>query len=156
MTNRKLLFAAIAAVIFCSCNNEKKHTDTPARPLQGTWELLSETKIEKGDTTFKSADPKQRMVKIINETHFAFLRHDRNQGKDSTTATFVAGGGKYTLQDKQYTEHLEYCNFREWENNTFTFEVEIQNDTLVQRGVEKIEGLGVDRVIIERYVRVTE
>ncbi len=122
-------------------------------PLEGTWELLSETKIENGDTTYAEASKAQRMIKIINKTHFAFLRHDLSQGKDSA-ALFVAGGGRYTLKDHNYTEYLDYFISREWENNTFHFTVNIMNDTLIQSGIEKVEGLGVDRIIIEKYKRV--
>ena len=93
------------------------------------------------------------MIKIINASHFAFLNHDLNNGKDST-AVFGAGGGVYTLEGDQYTEYLEYCSYREWEGHTFQFTVTVQNDTLTQRGVEKIENLGVDRLNIERYSRI--
>jgi hypothetical protein len=125
-------------------------------PIEGTWELLSETKIEKSDTTVTPAAKNQRMIKIINKTHFAFLRHDLNGGKDSTNAIYVAGGGTYDLKDGAYTEHLEFLNFREWENHDFHFTVKIQNDTLVQQGQEKIEGTDIDRYIIEKYARVTK
>ncbi len=50
-----------------------------------------------------------------------------------------AGGGAHTLKDSTYTEHLDYCNDRNWENNKFEFTVRINNDTLIQQGVEKIE-----------------
>lgn len=93
------------------------------------------------------------MIKILNDTHFSFLKHDLNKGKDST-AIFVAGGGTYTLTDNEYTEYLDYCNAREWEGNSFHFTVIIQNDTLIQSGREKVEGTGIDRIIIERYFRV--
>ena len=95
------------------------------------------------------------MIKIINQTHFAFLNHDLNNGKDSATAAFTAGGGTYTLADSVYTEHLDYFVDRQWENNKFEFVVKIVNDTLIQKGIEKVEKLGVDHIIIEKYKRVT-
>lgn len=94
------------------------------------------------------------MIKIINDSHFAFLRHDLNKGQDSP-AIFVAGGGSYTLQGDRYTENLEYCSEREWEGSTFEFTVAIEGDTLIQQGIEKVESLGVERYNIEKYVRVT-
>jgi hypothetical protein len=142
------------AILSVSCN--VKHADVGSQesiPLEGTWELISETKIEKDDTTYSAAGKDKRMIKIINKTHFSFLNHDLNQGKDSS-ALFVAGGGRYTLKDDQYTEHLDYCNFREWENHDFSFKVNIKNDTLTQRGTEKVEGLNIDRIIIEKYRRI--
>jgi len=79
--------------------------------------------------------------------------HDLKNGKDSTSALYFAGGGKYTLKDSIYTENLEFFNNREWENNKFEFVVKVQNDTLIQKGIEKIEKLGIDRIIVEKYVR---
>ena len=125
-----------------------------AGPIEGTWQLISGTIIENGDTTVTDYTRDQRMIKIINATHFSFLNHDLSKGKDSS-AVFAAGGGRYTLSGDQYTEHLEYCSYREWEGNTFPFTLTIQGDTLTQRGVEKIENLGVERLNIEKYKRIT-
>lgn len=140
-------------IILASCNSPKP-ADNASLPIEGTWRLLSETKIEKGDTTFTPASDQLPMVKIINKTHFTFLRHDLNQGKDSINAFYMSGGGRYELSGDQYTEHLEYCTAREWENNDFHFTVTIEGDTLIQQGEEKVEGAGIDRVIIEKYARV--
>ena len=92
-------------------------------------------------------------IKILNDTHFAFLQHDLNKGKDSP-AVFVAGGGTYSLKDSLYTEHLEYCSARNWEGNDFDFIISIHNDTLIQYGIEKVENAGVNRINIEKYTRV--
>lgn len=131
-----------------ACNTQKTSI-----PLIGTWELISATSTE-GDTTVSTFNPKNKMIKIINPTHFAFLVHDLSMGKDTANATFTAGGGSYTLVDSTYTEQLEYFIDRRWENNTFQFVVTIVNDTLIQKGIEKVEGLGVDHVIVEKYKRV--
>lgn len=130
----------------------KTNVDKP--PIEGTWELISETRIEGNDTTFAAMPPDQRNIKMLNGTHFSFVRHDRNHGKDST-AVFVAGAGTYTIDGDKYHEHLEFCNYREWENHDFDFTVTIKNDTLVQSGHEKVEGVA-DRIIIEKYHRVTK
>lgn len=147
----KLLIGFILSVmLLTSCNTDKKENKTS---IIGTWELISATSTEK-DSTFSTFNPKLKMIKIINPTHFAFFSHDLNQGKDSTTAAYSAGGGAYTLIDSNYTEHLEYFNSREWENHTFDFTVKISNDTLTQKGVEKLEKLGIDRIIVETYKKV--
>lgn len=151
-TNLKKTLAVIAiAAIMGACTKETQ-TDTKP-PLTGTWKLLSGTLIEKGDTTVTDYTKNVSFIKIINDTHFAFIQHDLNHGKDST-ASFSAGGGTYTIKDNNYTEHLEYCNARDWEGHDFSFTVEIKNDTLVQRGIEKIESAGIERLNIEKYVRV--
>jgi hypothetical protein len=135
--------------LFFSCNTKKA-----APPLIGTWKLLSGTVIEKNDTTVTDYTQNKQFIKVINESHFSFLGHDLSKGKDSANAFFSAGGGKYTLKDSTYTEHLEYCSDRSWENNDFSFTISFHNDTLVQQGVEKIAATGVNRLNIEKYVRV--
>lgn len=150
-------FLATACLVLLSCNEEARTKTTRAEKteLQGTWKLLTGTLIERGDTTVTAYTGKLSFIKIINPTHFAFLQHDLNKGKDST-ASFVAGGGRYELKDSSYTEHLEYCSAREWEGNDFQFTVRIEGDTLTQYGVEKVEAAGVNRINIEKYVRVKD
>lgn len=145
-----LLAFAMAA---CNTSQPDSSLETESPPLEGTWKLISGTLIERGDTTVTDYTGNESMIKIINASHFAFLRHDLNEGQDST-AVFVAGGGVYTLEGDQYTEHLEYCSAREWEGNTFQFTVTLDGDTLTQEGVEKVEELGVERLNVEKYVRI--
>ena len=146
----------LTAFVICSCGSEKPTTTATQAglPIEGTWKLLSGTLIEKGDTTVTDYTQKLSFIKIINASHFAFLNHDVNKGKDPATASFGAGGGSYILKDSLYTEHLEYCNDRQWEGNDFVFTITIKNDTLVQTGIEKVESAGVNRLNIEKYARV--
>ncbi|MFD2569484.1 hypothetical protein ACFSUS_02505 [Spirosoma soli] len=148
----KIPLVLIVLISFVSgCNKQQAAT-----PLVGTWELISATATEK-DSTYSTFNPKQKMIKIINSTHFAFLNHDLNRDRqDTSKAGFTAGGGKYTLVDSVYTEYLEYFIDKAWENNKFEFVVKTEGDTLVQKGVEKLEKLGIDRVIVEKYKRVNE
>ena len=148
----KPAIAFTACLLLFSCV-DKTTSDTPS--LIGTWQLIAATSTQ-GDSTVSTFDPKHNMIKIINATHFAFLNHSINRAKDTTATAFDAGGGTYTLTDSNYTEHLEYYSDKQWENNSFSFTVHISNDTLVQRGVEKVEKLGVDHIIIEKYKRITK
>jgi len=148
------LFPLLVLLIACH-DDQNKAVDKAALPIQGTWKLLNGTLIEKGDTTVTDYTKATEFIKIINSDHFAFLSHDIHKGKD-TTASFSAGGGKYSLQDSQYTEHLEYCNDRQWEGNDFQFTITIHNDTLIQQGLEKIDSIGVNRINIEKYVRLKD
>jgi hypothetical protein len=141
-----LLFAIC---LVCSC---KPQPDAGLR-LNGTWRLVSGTTITKGVATVTDYTKESNMIKIINDSHFAFLRHDVNPPKDSSNH-FDAGGGSYTLNRDQYTEHLDYYGDHNWEGKTFSFTVSISHDTLIQRGLEKVEKENIDREIIERYVRV--
>lgn len=135
--------------LFFSCKSEQ----SSHLPIEGTWELISATSTE-GDSTFSTFDATRTMIKILNPTHFAFFNHAVNARQDSTAAPFSAGGGTYTLADSTYTEHLDYFVDPAWENHTFEFVVTIDQDTLMQKGVEKVEELGINRIIVEKYKRV--
>lgn len=149
------LIAMTALLISCNSNTQQETSKANNLSIQGTWKLLSGTTVEKNDTAVIDYSKGKSFIKIINETHFAFMGHDLNKGKDSTVF-FSSGGGTYHLNDSAYTEHLEYCNAREWEGNDFHFTVRISNDTLVQQGIEKIDSIGVNRINIEKYIRLKD
>jgi len=151
---RVIGFLLITAILLSCDSSTQPESQVKKQTVEGTWELISGTIIEKEDTTFTDYTKGQKMIKIINATHFAFLRHDLNKGKDS--AIYSSGGGRYTLADSQYTEHLDFCSDREWEGHSFQFTVSVKNDTLTQTGVEKLENLGINRLNIEIYRRVKE
>lgn len=140
----------LSTILSCTEQSKKEPGISDAINLKGTWKLLTGTLIEKGDTVVTDYTKDRSFIKIINDSHFAFLSH--TLGKD--TADFTAGGGSYTLAGNKYTEHLEYCNAKEWEGHDFTFTVTINSDTLVQSGVEKIEAEGINRINTEKYIRV--
>ncbi|MEO5684233.1 MAG: hypothetical protein ABIQ88_16450 [Chitinophagaceae bacterium] len=144
----------LTITMLAACHVKTNTVATPSLPIAGTWQLISGTTIEKGDTSVTDYTKTLSFIKIINSTHFAFLKHDLTKGKDSATAAFGSGGGAYSITDSLYTEHLEYCNDRQWEDNDFTFTVTIQNDTLIQSGIEKVDNAGVNRLNIEKYVRI--
>lgn len=151
---KKKIGIGIICCLLLSCSASVHEDPKTNNPLIGTWKLISGTTIEKGDTTTTYYDKNLSFIKIINRSHFAFLNHDVNKGKDSAAAAYSSGGGRYTLQDSTYIEHLEYCSDRQWEGNDFTFTVKIKNDTLTQTGIEKVESAGVDRLNIEKYVKL--
>lgn len=152
----KLFTTLIAAIILITACRLDVNTYDGAPPVevQGTWRLVTATIVQNDTATTTDYTKDKKFIKIINDTHFAFLLHDLNKGADST-ALFTAGGGSYTVKDSTYTEKLEFCTDRSWENHDFTFTVTIRNDTLVQKGIEKIEGTNINRLNIETYVRET-
>lgn len=154
---KKIIGFIIVISLGVSCNTEKaKETEkSSSLSITGTWKLLTGTLVEKGDTTITDYTQNKSFHKIINDTHFAFFMHDLNKGKDSTSV-YSSGGGSYSLTDSTYTEHLEYCTAREWEGNDFTFTMTIMGDTLIQRGIEIIESEGINRLNIEKYIRVKQ
>ena len=153
----KLTAFAVFAIVFaiaCGSDNEPEPRSSEL-PITGTWKLLTGTLIEKGDTTITDYTRNISFIKIINPTHFAFFNHDLHKGKDSA-AVFSAGGGTYTLKDSIYKEYLEYCTARNWEGHDFEFTVTIKNDTLIQSGIEVVESAGINRMNIEKYVRLKQ
>ena len=152
MLRSAAFFLFFCSLLSCNESSESNSKTTTAIPIRGTWKLLTGMLIEKGDTTITDYTKDLSFIKIINDSHFSFLQHDTR--KDSTN--FSAGGGRYELKENTYTEHLEYCSAKEWEGHDFTFTVTIANDTLIQTGVEKIEGQGIDRVNTEKYIRYKE
>jgi hypothetical protein len=147
-----LIIIASALLISWGIKSKKQDNTEKRLPITGTWKLISGTLIEKGDTTVTWYIKDVSFIKIINDTHFAFLSHDLNKGKDSS-AMYSSGGGSYSLKNNQYTEHLEYCNDRQWEGNDFSFTISINKDTLIQTGIEKVADAGVNRLNIEKYIR---
>jgi len=152
----------LAVILFTACQSQPANNDvagaevkTPADPktnLIGTWRLLTHTTIKKGISTVDDYTKGKQFIKIINGDHFAFLSHDLDPKKDSSNH-FDGGGGAYTLVGDQYTEHLDFYSDHNWEGKPFTFTVTISNDTLTQRGKEKVEKENINQEIIERYVR---
>ncbi|OOG75341.1 hypothetical protein [Algoriphagus sp. A40] len=147
-----LYFLLLATVLIACTASHKEVSPKNELTLTGTWKLISGATIRGADTTLVDYTQGQSFIKIINKSHFSFFRHDLNKGQDST-AVFSAGAGTYTLVGNTYKEHLEYFNLREWEGHDFEFTVSIEQDTLIQTGIEKIVELGVDQIIIEKYVK---
>lgn len=146
MRNILMLFAVLS-ILSCSSKDEsKKDLD-----IQGTWQLLSATTIENGKSQTTDYSGNLKMIKTFNETHFSFLKHSLD-AKDSVS--FDAGGGTFVLDKDDYTEHLEYYKDKNWEGKTFKFKLAIHQDTLIQKGIEKVEKAGVDRVVIEKYIKL--
>ena len=148
MKIKYFLIVILFSFVSCSDKKEKKKNSTPN--IQGTWKLISSEIIENGKSRFTPFSGEQKMIKIINATHFAFLKHSLNP-KD--TNSFDAGGGYYTLNQQDYIEHLDYYKDKKWESKIFKFKISLSKDTLIQKGVEKVEEANIDRVIIEKYIR---
>lgn len=144
----KIVGILIYLWVLQACN-----TKPTGMKITGTWQLVSGITITGGKLVRTDYKKGQEMIKIRNDSHFAFLKHDLHPEKDSSTH-FDAGGGTYTLQGNTYTEYLDYYSDRNWEGRTFKFTLTLHKDTLIQTGLEKVEKEGVDRTIIEKYIRL--
>lgn len=155
----KLKFLIIPALALAACNQPVKQQplvkEVPIEAvITGTWKLVSAIKVIKADTssTYPVKGQEEEMIKVVNASHFAFFKHDLK--KPGSKPVYDSGAGTYTLNGDTYTENLNYCNYREWEGHSFNFKVSFKGDTLVQKGIEKIEKLNIDQEIVETYVRV--
>lgn len=150
-----LSFIALGAMALAACKQNTATTTaaTTESPLNGTWRLLNSKSIVKKDTTDTSPKKGIEDLKIYNDTHFTFFQHNVDK---SVPATYDSGAGTYTLKGENYTEHLQYCSEREWENHDFNFTMKVGHDTITQRGVEKVDSgaVHIDHIIIETYVRL--
>jgi hypothetical protein len=152
----KLFILSIFALAACKAPADQKATDstlTAKSPIVGTWKLISAVAVTKGDSvvTYPEKGQEDEMIKVINDDHFAFFKHDLKKGGKPI---FDSGAGTYSFSDGNYTENLQYCNYREWENHSFNFKARCKGDTLIQKGIEKIDSLKVDREIVETYVKI--
>lgn len=134
-----------AGLLLCAFSCQQKESTTKADILDGTYRLVGSETVKGTDTIRTTIDPaKTEMIKMFNDSHFAFLNHDKSKGKDSLKS-FSSGAGTYQLKGKEYTENLEYCSYREWEGRQFHFTLEKRTDTLIQTGEEDIPELGINK-----------
>ncbi len=150
--NITILLIAVGLLFSLAFKYSKKNQNIH---LNGTWQLITGTTITKGVSSVTDYTKSQRMIKIINDTHFAFLNHNLNTPKDSSNH-FDAGGGSYTLNGDKYTEHLDYYVDKNWEGKSFDFTLSMSGDTLIQKGLEKVEKENIDRIIIEKYIKIKD
>ncbi len=145
---KRFFFPAI--FLFCACQNRET-----AASLSGTYRLLHSMTIKGSDTTSVTVDSSRtEMLKMFNGSHFSFFNHDKAKGTDSLNQLFVSGAGTYTLIGNDYTENLDFFNYREWEGRQFHFKLEFRGDTLIQSGEEVIPELGINQTIRETYIKV--
>jgi hypothetical protein len=153
MKCRTISILLLCALISCESKQDSNKPASPPNPMIGTWQLVSGTFIQGKDTTVTYYTKNRKFIKIIDSSHFAFVGHDLNKGQDST-ANYTSGAGTYTLSGDTYTEHLEFCSERVWEGHDFANHVDVQTDSFTQTGIEKVEKAGVNRLNIEKYVRL--
>ena len=110
--------------------------------IQGTWQMVyngyttPDTSVIFDLTTYKNPP-----IKIFTESYFAFCRQE-------TDSLPMAGGGTYTLVGDSTTEYVKYHANLGAVNQTYSFRVWMQNDTLYQQG--DFQGM----VLLEKYIRL--
>ncbi len=144
----------LLALTCVACAKDTVKDNSILKEHVGTWQLVFKSTSLKDSVTYDVMEG-VKTIKIINGTHFSFFTHELPNNTDSLAApVFVAGAGSYTLNGNVYKEFLEYCNFRKWENISFTFQLEVKGDSLIQSGVEEVKELNVSQTIVEKYIRI--
>ena len=67
----------------------------------------------------------------------------------------IAGGGRYTFNDKQYTEYLDYCESSNYIGKELKLNLDLKNDTLYQswHPIDTLGNVRTDVTLLEKYVR---
>ena len=136
----------ITLFIFASCH--QKSASKSYLDIEGTWKMISAETIENDSIKLKDVS-NTTFIKIINKSHFSFF----NQHKTGTE-NFYSGAGIYHLKGNKYTETLEFTTVKEIRNHQFSFQLEIIGDTLIQSGIEKVAAAGINREIVEKYIKL--
>ena len=114
----------------------KSSSDLSEISVEGSWKLIY-ADIRENDSLMVKDLSQTDFIKIINKTHFAFFNQEKGSAEN-----FMSGAGSYTFNGTDYRGH------------EFPFKVEIIGDSLIQQGHEKIEEAGLDRYILEKYIRI--
>lgn len=146
------IILALTLLTFWACNQEKPTTasvtQSEKNSIEGTWKLVYADIRENDSIQIKDLSNTD-FIKIINASHFAFFNQDRD-----TSENFMAGAGTYTFNGTDYSETLDFIAAPDYRGHVFPFKAEIKGDSLIQQGHEKIEAAGLDRYILEKYIRI--
>ena len=105
------------------CVSEKKNA------IEGTWRVVAGT-MKTADTTISYSQSNLFGMKMIVGNQWAIFGQPLGGG--DTSAYY--GGGTYTLEGNIYKESIKYNIVKSRVGRTITFEVEVRNDTLIQKG----------------------
>ena len=134
------LFFSVLLIVSCSTQVENH--------IEGTWQMVYAQTMENDSISIKDLS-NTNFIKIINQSHFAFFNQD-----EVNSDNFYGGAGTYTIDGNNYVETLSFIKFQEIRGNQFPFHVEIIGDTLIQSGIEEVESAGINREVIEKYIRI--
>ncbi len=119
------LYLLLCFAVF-GCVGEKKEA------IEGTWRVVSGT-IKTADTAFSYSQANLFGMKMIVGKQWATFGQPLGGG--DTLAYY--SGGTYTLEGNIYMESIKYSTGKSRVGRTIPFEVEVRNDTLIQKGPPK-------------------
>ena len=144
----KKLIILLFFIVACNYTQVKKSSSLNKNSIIGTWKMIYAETIENDSLKVKELS-NTSFIKIINKTHFSFFNQEYN-----STKNYYSGAGTYTLNKNNYTETLQYTTVAQIKNHQFSFLIELKGDTLIQSGIEKVEAAGINRKIIEKYLKI--
>ncbi|SMC19174.1 Lipocalin-like domain-containing protein [Andreprevotia lacus DSM 23236] len=136
-------------------------------PLEGEWQLLS-SDLTIGDTTYPCLPDDWRMIKMITATRFAFFsaRNERPNFPSyagtpelrlEAFASYNSGSGTWSLDNNQYVEHIEFCNFPNYVGQSIAFDISFDGDQLTMAGRYPLVSMGLgdaDGHLVEVFRRL--
>lgn len=123
MRHASVCLAIVLCLTLVGCAGET------SSKLEGTWRVVSGT-MKTSDTTMSYSQANLFGMKMIVGNQWAIF--GRHFGDGDTLPYY--GGGTYTLDGKYYTESIKYSTGKSRVGRTIPFEVEVTNDTLIQKG----------------------
>ena len=134
----------VLCLALLGCVSEKKNA------IEGTWRVVAGT-MKTADTTVSYSQTNLFGMKMIVDNQWAIFGQPLGDG--DTLAYY--GGGTYTLEGNIYTESIKYNIVKSRVGRTIPFEVEVRNDTLIQKGPpHTAQGAGSPWELYEVWVRV--
>lgn len=124
-----------SAVMAAAANVDTAAGSCPS--LVGSWTLETIEETSPALTGAFESDPNYQIaptLKILNDTHWMFIRQSADQ-------FIFAQGGRYTLDNGKYVETVEYSAIPENVGISFEFECSLEGDTLWHH----VGGLGDSR-----------
>lgn len=98
-----------------------------ANSLEGAWQRIRFNFVYP-DTTVTGEEGNPPSIKILTPTHFAFGRQTE-EGED-----VFSGGGRYSLDEDQYTEHIEYHSDIGLVGESIPFDYRLEGDLWYHSG----------------------
>lgn len=114
-----------SAVIATSASDPAA-VDNACPSLVGSWTLDSIAETAPALTGSFESDPNYQIaptLKILNDTHWMFIRQSAEQ-------FIFSQGGRYTLENGKYTETVEYSAIPENVGISFEFDCVLEGDSL--------------------------
>ena len=94
--------------------------------LNGSWEMVSMT-VTTADSIYTQDQTEIPTLKIINDTHWMFIRQSADE-------FIFAQGGRYRLEEGKYIETVGYSAEPENINKEYVFDCEVIDDSWYHKG----------------------